>query len=574
MVHAAGRSTDWNPGFPPLPVGLIILLLGLLLTVPSWFTRDLWNPDEPRYAEVAREMIVSGDWLVPHLNGDIYAEKPPLFFWLSALLQVLGFGVGAGRIVGAGFAIATLFLTWGVARLWWPARTALLSVFVLATTVQFGIIGKEGVLDIPLTFFIMLAVYGFCRHRRDGGRWIALFYAGMGFSVLIKGPVGILIAALAAVTFTLITDGPRGLRARHPLWGIPLIAAIVGLWLVPAMIHGGEEYARIILFRQNVGRMVTSWSHRQPWFYYFTNLPLHFFPWIVFTPFAIVAALWRNRKPAGRPDLWLVAWFLAGFAIFSLISGKRARYLLPLYPPLAILVAVWIDRALQPAATGWMKRWTRRLFVVDHIVFIALGFLFLAVLLAGPFVSSSYRADEPQVMAMIDGMLAWPANVGLALFGIALVGSGIWGGGTALRGRLDRACGLAVAAMLILSLGIDLVLAPHFNEVKSAKEVSLRANEILPPDGPGTVGLYPNGYSGAFNLYTGRVRMPVLVTPEEVNDFLSVPDPRLIITTEKYFNRDAADITAPHRVMEGNRVGHRKILFLGNDAVVPPDDNS
>ncbi|MFI5401846.1 MAG: ArnT family glycosyltransferase, partial [Planctomycetota bacterium] len=184
--------------------------------------RDLWNPDEPRYAEVAREMRVTGEWLVPHLNGAIYAEKPPLFFWLSALGQAAGLGFNAGRVVAGLAALGTLLVTWALARRFLGDRAALLGAVVLGTTVFFPWLARFGVLDVVLTFFVTLAAYGWIR----GGPWVVLFYVGIGLAVLTKGPVAIVLAVFAVLAWR-ISGGSGGRRPWHVLWGVPLTAAIV-----------------------------------------------------------------------------------------------------------------------------------------------------------------------------------------------------------------------------------------------------------------------------------------------------------------------------------------------------------
>ena len=135
----------------------IVLALGATVLVPSLFTRDPWNPDEPRYAEVAREMVVSGDYLVPHLNSEIYPDKPPLFFWLAAVFWHLGAGVNSGRLVAILANVGTVLLAYRIARRWLGERGGLLAAAITTTTVLFLHIGKFGVLDPLLTFFTTAA---------------------------------------------------------------------------------------------------------------------------------------------------------------------------------------------------------------------------------------------------------------------------------------------------------------------------------------------------------------------------------------------------------------------------------
>lgn len=546
---------------PAVPHWLALSLLALTFSLPSLLTRDLWNPDEPRYAEVALEMRVLGDYVVPHLNSDIYAEKPPLFFWLSALLQSLGIGFAAGRIVTAVAAVGCLLLTREMARLWFTQRAALLAAIVLASMLLFTRISKMGVLDVPLAFFTMLAAYGWFRHRRDGGTWSLLLFSGMGLATLIKGPVGILIPCLA-VAATLVVPGRPAPRSRHLLWGGLLTILIVGAWLVPACLQGGPEYTNTILFRQSVGRMATSWSHQKPWHYYLTGLPIFLFPWIVFLPWAAVR-LWRDGGNArdGAPRR-LLLWSGLGLLVFSLISGKRARYMIPFLPPLAILLGVFLDDALNSFRSGPARDWMRRLFSLQHALFFLLGLvLFAAPLVAGDIVSAARPGWERGPSALTD--LLGRIGAGRILFcGASLCLAAAFGWWSARRDTFLRTLGAVLGATLVLSLGLDLLLTPGINHLKSGREVGRRINELVPPGGPGRIAFYPSAFSGVYNLYSGHIRIPVLSAPSEIDRFLGESPDNAVLTNRENYRKSAARITIPHRVIEPMDVGHRMILFL------------
>ena len=494
----------------------LLVALGLLLFVPSLGLRDLWNPDEPRYAEVAREMRETGVYLVPHLNGEAYAEKPPLFFWLSAALQGPA-GFMAGRIVAAVAAIGAMLLTFLLARLWFPARTALLAACVLATTELFGWLGHFGGLDIPLTFCTTLAVYGVCR----GGRATALFWIGMGLGVLTKGPVALMIPVLAAIALR-----PPGWR--HAVWGVPLTLAMIAAWLIPACVAGGAEYTDTILFKQNLGRLQGSWSHQRPWWYYFQYVAVGFFPWVLFVPGAVS---WTWRK--GEKDRGLLLWFLLGFLAFSIISGKRERYLLPLFPPLAILVARYIHA---PPA----ERWLRRFAGIGNGVVIGAGVGFLALGVAGTGILDRW-AEVAAAMRPV-ARAAWL----LAGTLLCLVG---W------LGFRRRSVAGVVAGMAALFLMIDLVLVPRINEIKSSRPVAERLNA----ERPEAVAVYPALFGGGYNLYSGRLHFDVLTKPEDVNAFLAAGGRRLVLT-----DRPVDGLTATHRKIDVRRVGNRRMVFLVN----------
>jgi 4-amino-4-deoxy-L-arabinose transferase-like glycosyltransferase len=542
----------------------LIILLGLLIFFPSLGLRDLWEPDEPRYAEVATEMRLLDDYLLLHLNGEIYAEKPPLFFWLSALFQGLGMGVAAGRVVSGTAALGTLLLTYAIGLLWFPSRTALLAAAILATTEYFGWISRIGIIDTTLVFFTTLSLYGFFRHRRNGGRWLILFYAGMGLAVLSKGPVGILVPALAATAATVISGGWTALRARHPLWGIPLLLAIVGLWLVPACMQGGEDFTRYVLFRQNLGRMVSSWSHQASWYYYLEHLPLNLLPWVVLTPWAFYWASRQKGWARGGAVRSFLCWFVLGLVFFSLNSGKRERYLLPLYPALALTLAAFLEHAFVEYRSGRGRAWLTGLLSLELGLLGVVGLCFVAFPAIAPTAVRLFENSQPDVAGALRNLGAWPEAAGILLAGAALLISLSIGWRSLARRRFARSVWCLIIGMVFVSLAYDLFMTPEFNRYRSPKTIALRINDLIPPGGDGEVAIYPENTSGAFNLYSGRPRIRVLHQPGDIDRFLAAPGRRLILS-RKWFYREAENqITGPYRVTEAGRVGRYEFVFLSN----------
>ncbi|MFI5402750.1 MAG: ArnT family glycosyltransferase, partial [Planctomycetota bacterium] len=171
----------------------ILLLAGAAFFLPALASRDVWQPLETRYATIAREMAETGDWLLPRINGEPYQDKPPLFFWLAAALRKCGIGAQGVRVVSALAAAGTMAVIAALARIWFSRRAAFLAAAILATTPEFGWLGRFGELDVTLTFFTTLSVYGWFA----GGRRVALFYLGIGLAVMVKGPPGVLVPLLA-----------------------------------------------------------------------------------------------------------------------------------------------------------------------------------------------------------------------------------------------------------------------------------------------------------------------------------------------------------------------------------------
>lgn len=495
---------------------LLLIGLGAVLYLPGLWLRDLWNPDEPRYAEVARAMRVTGEYLVPHLNGAIYAEKPPLFFWMSAALQPL-FGVVAGRVVVALLATGTMLLTYALGRLKFDRRTALLGACILGTSELFVLIGHSGVLDMPLTFFTLLAIYAFYRR----GRWLPLFYVGMGLAVLTKGPVGIALVLLATVR--------RG-WAKHPLWGIPLMLAVIAAWVVPACIRGGPEYTDTILFRQTAGRMVQSWSHQRPFWYYVPALIEGVLPWIFYLPRALARGWKENRR--------VFLWFVLGVVFFSLVSGKRERYLLPLYPALALMLASYVGRPGRRRGLG------------PHVALAVAGIALVVTAVFGAPLADRYLAGKPYVRDVFADLRWSPLLIagGIAVWFIAR------------RGRLrERDPWHVVAGVAVLVLAVDVGLLPAVNRSKSARPV---AEALGRAAATARVGAYPRGFEGPYNLYSGLLRIETLETEADLEAFLKAPGRAVVLTSAGHLEH--IEIDAKHYVREERRVGSRVMVFVTN----------
>ena len=192
----------------------IIILIGFCLilfffNLSRW---DLWNPDEPRYAQVAKEMVTRGDWILMHNNGEVYPDKPPLFFWLIALSSYLwqGFTPFAVRFPAAFFGTLTVLFTFLLGRILFHPRIGFFSGLILATSLQFAYLSIRANIDTTLTFFITASLlcfwYGQNRQEKnkkgDLGRFsIYGFYIGMAFATLAKGPVGFILPLLVTLVY-------------------------------------------------------------------------------------------------------------------------------------------------------------------------------------------------------------------------------------------------------------------------------------------------------------------------------------------------------------------------------------
>lgn len=329
-----------------------LVLLWALLTLVSLWARPLIPIDETRYAAVAWEMWLRGDWLVPHINGEPYSHKPPLLFWLINLgWAVLGTGDWVPRLVTALVALGDLLLLGALARRLWPhdTRTPLIAPWLFYGSLSIALFSTTLMFDLLMTAAVLVGLLGLTGAWQRGSwhDW-ALYGLGIGLGILSKGPailVYLLPVALLA-PWWMTTGYPGGWKRWYSNTALALLAGacLALLWAIPAAIQGGEAYREMILWGQTTGRMVQSFAHARPWWWYLPMLPILLLPWSLWLP------LWRGlpglRAHAGAAERFCLAWFVPGLLAFSAISGKQVHYLLPLLPALILLGA----RALEARA--------------------------------------------------------------------------------------------------------------------------------------------------------------------------------------------------------------------------------
>ena len=445
--------------------------------------RPLLPVDETRYLSVAWEMHLHGDLLVPHKNGAIYTDKPPLLFWLIDLVwSVTGVSGFAARLVGPAFAVASLVLCGTLARTLWPdvAGVAARAITVLAGTTMFAVYGGLTMFDAMLTAATLGGLIALVRALRTGNLgWWVLYGAAIAFGVFAKGPV-ILLHLLPALVFSALWL-PRAARPR-PVdalrgGGLALAVALglVALWLVPAILVGGPEYRDAVLWTQSAGRVSSTFGHSRPIWYLLAFLPLLLFPWI-WSPTA-----WRavRRLPWGDPGVRLcLVWSGAALVLFSLIGGKQLHYLLPELPAVALLLARGLSDGATPA------RWELAGLPVALVAAVA----FAAGLGLVPL------GDLDPLLRPRIALVAW------SLAALALV----W-----IGHRVGGYRGLAV-----LGLGLVLSLDLLIGTTRAARVFdSTGIARVLRASEPNGIAIF-DSYSAEFN-FTGRLTTPVAELGDE-----------------------------------------------------------
>ncbi len=345
---------------------IAILLLGLLLGFAFQGTRGLWSPDEGRYVDGAVQMLDSGDLLAPAYSPEQpNFSKPPLTYWvIAASLETFGRNTAAARAPFALAFAATLLLLYAMGRQLVPERPWL-PVLVYACA-PFPFLAANIIsTDAFLCLFEALALLGFLRAAFGtdpawGRRWVLLTWLGFGLAFLTKGPPG-LIPLLAIVPFVLLRDGWRGLGRLFAPAGLAVFLLVGGSWYVLAMLRY-PWLLHYFLHREVYDRMFTAVQQRHPgpfgWIVvYVPTLVLGSLPWwpmlLGRKSRAALAEDWREaRRRRHGPEQFLLLWLLLPLLVFCLVQSRLPLYILPLFLPLSLLLALALRRRVVPGSAA------------------------------------------------------------------------------------------------------------------------------------------------------------------------------------------------------------------------------
>ena len=313
-----------------------------MLALTALASRPLLPIDETRYVTVAWEMHQAGDLWVSHLNGETYSHKPPLLFWLiNAVWSLTGVAVWSARLVGPLASVVCVFLTSRLAARLWPdsPQTAAMAPLIHASLSLWVFFCPLTMFDTLLSLMAMAALWGVVC-ASDGRVWSGWLISGamLGLGVLAKGPVifvHVLPVAMAGPWWS------ETARQRPWKWygGVGLavaISAAIGLaWAIPSALKGGPVYAEELLWGQTAGRMVHSFAHQEPWWWYAMVLPLCLLPWVV------LRSVWKGMRDGGwdKGVRFCLCWLGGTMLILSLVSGKQVYYPLPSLAAAALLAA-------------------------------------------------------------------------------------------------------------------------------------------------------------------------------------------------------------------------------------------
>ncbi len=340
-----------------------VLAFWLLLAV-AWFAtgaiRPLLEPDEGRYAEIPREMWLSGDWVTPHLNGVVYFEKPPLQYWATAVAYTLfGLHEWTARLWSLALSLLAMPLVYAfTSRLHDSRETGLAATIVLAASPYYVLVGQLNTLDGAFTTLLLAAVFALVLGQREPdaarrrplllGAWVALALA-----VLSKGIVAPLLAGGTLAAYSLVTRDFSPWRRLHWLPGLAVFAVIVvpWFWLVSAR---NPDFFYFFFVHEHFTRFLTTVHDRvEPWWYFGPIFLVALSPWLRAIPGAVRAG--RATADAAtdfRPALFLGLWLTVVIVFFSLSGSKLANYILPCMPAAAVLLGPQLLREPRHVTTA------------------------------------------------------------------------------------------------------------------------------------------------------------------------------------------------------------------------------
>ncbi len=542
-------------------------ILTLAFIVPVYilmlFGHDLWRPAETREAGIARVMIESGDWTATHLNDTIFLEKPPLYTWaLAVALKLFGYHAWALRLPVFFFALGTLMLTFGLAGRRAGPIGAMAAAFGLATMWLFMEVNHGAMIDNGLVFFMTLAMFAFERMSAGAQRhaaWAGLFYTALGLTFLTKGMIGVALVGIAVAAFTVWSRPRPTLREWHPILGLLVMTALVGGWLLALWQRGGSYYFEIFFIRHHLVRFLGLTPYNPAgyptasWHYYLSYLVTGPAPWTLLILPGIWLAARQSRRDSGEPwRYWrlMTCWVGGMFFLLCLASSKDNQYLLPIFPPLAIVIGTWIAHlSAGPSSGDRPPRWA----------------MVLTGLTVGVLASVIWLL--PLIPAVVRHQFWLPVDWIFAAF-LALLG------GWTLLALVRREWVVVWSRLAVLTLAAILAFAcyikPLMNAKKSSKPFCTLLNNIIEP----RAAFYGYGLSentvGALTFYGPRPTR--LMALHNTISWGKASEPVYLLMVPRDASWALCDLvvrTGDWRILYETRDGRRAFRLLGNRACHP-----
>jgi len=364
-----------DAGLEPWPISPAALLWLLAAFALVWFGllnwRHLISSDEGRYAEMAREMLATGDWVTPRYNGYLYFEKPPLQTWMNALtFMVFGLGDWQARLWTALTGFGGVLLVGYTGRRIFGARAGLFAAIALASAPLWALLGHFNVLDMGLSFMMAVVLCALLLAQRPGltdtqtRNWMWLCWAAMGLSILSKGLIGVVLPGAVLVVYTLVARDWALWKRLYIVSGLIVLLAVTVPWFAAVMARN-PSFFDFFFVNEHFNRFLKPDHNRNGPLYYFVPVFIvGFLPWLSMLPRAISASRATPRQANGfRPVTMLWVWAILIFCFFSASHSKLISYVLPIAPAVAMLIGLGL--------AGMTRESLRKHLIVSVVFFVA-----------------------------------------------------------------------------------------------------------------------------------------------------------------------------------------------------------
>jgi 4-amino-4-deoxy-L-arabinose transferase-like glycosyltransferase len=499
-------------------------------------------------------MVNGGDWILMHRNGELYTDKPPLFFWFNGISSFLWQGVTpfSVRFPSALFGTLTVLLTFFIGRRLYSSRTGFLSGLILATSFQFAYLSTRGNIDTTLTFFTTASILCFIQWYQSnqegeislkGMKGLSFYgyYVGMALATLAKGPVGFILPLLVTLLFLLVQKDWKGIKAIRLLPGMLLFLAIVLSWYLPAVLMGGKDYLNATLLHHSFDRFAKGSAHIRPIYYYLYQFPPNFLPWIIFLPAAMAYGFSRAMIAKRKEFLFLMIWFICIFGFFTLSKGKRGLYFLPLFPAVSLMVGRLWEDFVSFSMKHFRHEW----------ITIPLYGLMGVICVAGvalPWVIS----------AKLPSYFSYSLPVAFLLVGVSI--------GLFVLNRFKYYGAIFLLLIGMMAGGFFYALRVVFPLVNPYKSSRFICQEITTRMQPGEkLAIYGDFEPGPFNFYTGIVPIPVLEEEEALLHFLRSPERGFCLLKSRDFLKFQSIEGRPEvQLIVRRRIGDGDFVLISN----------
>lgn len=464
---------------------ITIAALAAGVFLPWLGSMTLFDIDETLFANAAREMEQTGDYIVPYFNGEAFYDKPPLMYWVMiAGYRVFGINEMGARIGSALAGIGSCLLIFVLAKEMFGRAAAVIAAVVAATTLMIFVECRIATADSVLMLTTILMFLGFwrvCNGRRRPANWLML-YGGLAAGSLTKGPVSFAVLAVSAAIYAMLRrEYPTGSRigARAKLWwhemrcvarelhlviGGAVALAVVLAWLVPAVIVTKGDFITDGFYKHVVARAFSARAMQGhggiPVIHYLAILPVAFFPWFAVLPESI-RRFWGSSGDRGR-RAFLVAWAIAPFLLFSFLRTKLPHYTMPAYPALAIICGWALASALE-RHEGFWKHWLGKAGIITFTVVgagLAVGLVAFPTVIQWPEMRAATLPVAVSVLVLT--IAVWPTFV--------------------LAGRLRWQAVAGIAALMAITILLSAAMAaPAFNGNRMYKSLAHEVARLLRP---------------------------------------------------------------------------------------------